>query len=117
VKLGDLAVAIRPQTGASAFAIYGDVGPAKKIGEASIALANALGIPSHPKTGGVGHGLVYIIFPGSKHSWPLSQSDIDQKAGALFANWGGIDRAKHCFPDHDWAQVASHEPSVATAAA
>jgi len=117
VKLGDLAVAIRPETGASAFATYGDVGPATKIGEASIALANALGIPSNPKTGGVGHGVVYIIFPGTKLGWPLSQDEIDQKAGDVFAKWGGMDRAKYCFPNHDWALVASDRLSVVPVAA
>jgi hypothetical protein len=48
-KLGDLAAVIRPETGAIGFAIYADVGPAKKIGEASLALAKTLGIPWRAK--------------------------------------------------------------------
>jgi|SRR5215831_5726167 len=102
-KLGDFATVIRPATGASAYAVYADVGPANKIGEGSIALANALGIPSSPKTGGTGNGIVYIVFPGSKTDWPLSQSDVDQKGAQLFSNWGGLDKAKACFPNMQWS--------------
>jgi hypothetical protein len=101
-KLGDLTVAIRPANGATAFAIYGDVGPARKIGEGSIALANALKVPSNPKNGGVGHGVVYIVFPGSTEGWPLSQVEIDKKGSELFAKWGGVERAKQVFPEHNW---------------
>jgi Fungal chitosanase of glycosyl hydrolase group 75 len=102
-KLGDLAAVIRPATGAIAFAIYADVGPAKKIGEASIALAKTLAIPSNPKTGGVGHGIIYIVFTGTTGGWPISQKEIDQQGSELFQNWGGKDKAKACFPDQHWA--------------
>jgi len=101
-KLGDFAVVIRPATGAYDYAVYADVGPANKIGEGSIALAAALGVPSSPKSGGVGHGIVYIIFSGSAQSWPLSQPEIDQYGAQLFAKWGGVDKAKDCFLDLDW---------------
>jgi hypothetical protein len=79
------------------------VGPASKIGEASIALAAALGIPSNPKNGGTAHGIVYIVFPGSQQGWPLSQAEIDQYGAALFAKWGGLDKAKDCFPNLPWS--------------
>jgi hypothetical protein len=102
-KLADFAVVLRPATGACAYAVYADVGPANKIGEGSIALADALGVPSSPKTGGTAHGIVYIVFPGSKTGWPLSQSEIDQQAAQLFSNWGGVDKAKECFPDLSWS--------------
>src|SRR5882724_3921588 len=46
VKLGDFGVVIRPEKSDYDYAIYADIGPASKIGEASIALAAALGIPS-----------------------------------------------------------------------
>jgi hypothetical protein len=101
-KLGDFAVVIRPATAAYDYAVYADVGPANKIGEGSIALAAALGIPSSPKTGGVGHGIVYIVFPGSAQGWPHSQPEIDQNAAGLFSSWGGIDKAKDCFPHLEW---------------
>jgi hypothetical protein len=102
VKLGDFGVIIRPAAGIYDYAVYGDVGPVNKIGEGSIALASATGIPSNPKTGGVGHGIVYIVFPGSKTSWPLSQPEIDQYGAQLFVKWGGLDKAKDCFPNMDW---------------
>jgi hypothetical protein len=102
-KLGNFAVVIRPETGAYANAVYADVGPANKIGEASIALAGALGIPSSPKIGGVGHGIFYVVFPGSAKGWPLSQTEIDQNGAALFAKWGTLDRARECLPDINWA--------------
>ena len=42
------------------------------------------------------------VFPGSAQNWPLSQPDIDQYAAQLFSKWGGIDKAKECFPDLNW---------------
>ena len=102
-KLGDFAAVIRPATGAYDYAVYADAGPANKIGEGSIALAGTLGIPSSPKNGGIAHGLVYIVFHGSAQGWPLSQPDIDRYGAQLFAKWGGVDKAKDCFPAVDWA--------------
>jgi hypothetical protein len=102
-KLGDFAVVIRPATGAYDYAVYADVGPASKIGEGSIALAAALGIPSSPKSGGVGNGIFYIVFPASAQGWPLSQVEIDQYGAQLFAKWGGVDKAKDCFPNLEWS--------------
>jgi len=102
-KLGDFAVVIRPATGAYDYAVYADVGPANKIGEGSIALAAALGVPSNPKNGGIGHGIAYIVFPGSAQKWPLSQPEIDQYGAQFFSRWGGLDKAKACFPDLQWS--------------
>lgn len=46
-------------------AVVADVGPRNKVGEGSIALARALGIPSSPRSGGVAANVVhYQIFPG-----------------------------------------------------
>jgi Fungal chitosanase of glycosyl hydrolase group 75 len=102
-KLGDFGVIIRPDRSDYDYGIYADVGPASKIGEASIALAHALGIPSSPKTGGTAHGIIYVIFPDSQKGWPLSQAEIDQFGSPLFAKWGGLDRAKDCFPNVNWS--------------
>jgi len=44
------------------FGIFGDAGPASIIGEASFAMAEALGIPSSPRTGGVDAGVTYLVF-------------------------------------------------------
>lgn len=50
--------------GARVSAVVGDIGPHKKLGEASIATARSLGIPSSPLTGGVESGVDYTIMPG-----------------------------------------------------
>jgi hypothetical protein len=105
-RLGDFGVVIRPSNNDYDYAVYADVGPASKIGEGSIALAAALGIPSSPKNGGTGHGIIYIVFPGSQQGWPLSQAQIDQYGAALFAKWGGLEKAKDCFPGAAWQQNA-----------
>lgn len=47
------------------FGIFGDAGPASIIGEASFAMAEALGIPSSPRTGGVDSGVTYLVFTGT----------------------------------------------------
>ncbi|MGH8093940.1 MAG: glycoside hydrolase family 75 protein [Chthoniobacterales bacterium] len=101
-KLGDFGVVIRSDRNDYDYAVYADVGPAAKIGEASIALAASLGIPSSPKTGGIGHGIIYIVFPGSQKDWPVNQAQIDQHAATLFASWGGLEKAKECFPSLNW---------------
>lgn len=50
--------------GRGRIAVVGDSGPASHLGEVSIALAKALGIPSSPKNGGVDSGVSYKLFPG-----------------------------------------------------
>jgi hypothetical protein len=45
-----------------AFGIFGDAGPSSIIGEASYAMAGALGIPNDPSTGGVDSGVTYLVF-------------------------------------------------------
>lgn len=97
-KLGDFAVVIHPETGAYAYSVYADEGP---FGAGSIALANALGIPS-TNSGGISHGIVYIVFPGTTKGWPLSRQEIDQHGANLFANWGGMAKASLCFPNLNW---------------
>ncbi len=93
-KLGDFAVLIhtvdhRPPC----FAICADIGPHKKIGEASIAAAKALGIPPSPRTGGTeAKVILYIVFAGSGDGKPRSLDEIDREGARLFANWGGMDQ-------------------------
>jgi len=52
LKFGDLVQVFNKNNGKFAFAIYAENGPSGKIGEISVALAKALGIPSSPKNGG-----------------------------------------------------------------
>lgn len=50
------------------YAVVGDTGPSKIIGEASYATAKALGIDPDPETGGAESGVTYILFKNSKVS-------------------------------------------------
>ncbi|MGW1891337.1 glycoside hydrolase family 75 protein [Streptomyces sp. NPDC002004] len=50
------------------YAVVGDTGPTKIIGEASYATAQALGIDPDPATGGADSGVTYILFTNSKAS-------------------------------------------------
>lgn len=45
-------------------AVVADIGPHAKLGEISIACAEALGIPSSPTSGGVDSGVSYVLWPG-----------------------------------------------------
>jgi len=83
VGLGDVAwVEFR---GKSTAAIVADVGPRGKIGEGSIALARALGIPHSPRHGGTGAGVAVTLWPGTSHGWPREAVDIDAQVAALRA--------------------------------
>jgi hypothetical protein len=46
------------------YTVFGDTGPTELIGEASYATAAALGIDPDPASGGVDHGVRYIVFVG-----------------------------------------------------
>ncbi|MFJ6833411.1 glycoside hydrolase family 75 protein [Streptomyces sp. NPDC091209] len=50
------------------YAVVGDTGPTKIIGEASYATAHALGIDPDPATGGADSGVTYILFKNSQVS-------------------------------------------------
>jgi Fungal chitosanase of glycosyl hydrolase group 75 len=96
-KLGDFAVVFNGKNGTIVNAIYADIGPTNKIGEGSIALADALGILSSPKTGGTAKEIVYVVFPGSGNLKPRSLVEINTEAQKHFRDWGGIARLKACF--------------------
>ena len=90
-KLGDFGYVVNLQKQMACGAVLADIGPKDHIGEGSIALAKALGIPSNPRKGGVTQGMGYVVFPGSGVGWPLTADVIQEKAGALFEQWGGMD--------------------------
>jgi hypothetical protein len=94
---GDFAVVIESQSGKLTEAIFADVGPNGKIGEASIALADALGVPSNPREGGVDQGIIYVVFPGSGNNQPRSTDEITAEADSLFEAFGGMDQIDTCF--------------------
>lgn len=79
VKLGDLvAVTFKGKT---AFAIYGDRGPKRVLGEGSIKLAKTLGINPDPNRGGTSEPVTYIVFPGSRPK-PLPRTAEGVEAAA-----------------------------------
>ncbi|MEV0276462.1 glycoside hydrolase family 75 protein [Streptomyces sp. NPDC050610] len=65
------------------YAVVGDTGPDKIIGEASYAAAKGLGIDPDPETGGAESGVTYILFKNSQASPIESHSDAVQRGDAL----------------------------------
>ncbi len=93
VRLGDVAAVL--YGGKLTYAIYGDVGAASdglgtQLGEGSMALADALGIPNDPANGGAVSGVTYIVFPGSGPGNDVLPPDTVNAVGRrLFAAAGG----------------------------
>jgi hypothetical protein len=73
-------------------AIVADIGPDDELGEGSMALARAAGIPHSPKTGGQSGDVVYVIYAGSGNGKPRTKAEIETRGAALLENWGGADR-------------------------
>ncbi len=61
------------------YGVFGDEGPKEIIGEASYAMAAALGIDPDPSTGGTDSGVTYIAFTGAGAVVPK----IEDHAGAV----------------------------------
>jgi hypothetical protein len=101
-RVGDFGMVFNPRLNRACGCVFADHGPRNKIGEGSIALARALGVPHSPKNGGVGNGIVYWVAGGSKTSWPLSVADIKSTAQTLFDAWGGLVRLKRGLPQITW---------------
>jgi hypothetical protein len=99
-KLSDLSTVYYPASGKVGYAVVANIGPRKKLGEGSIALAERLGIPAVDPSGrigsssGVRDGVWMVVFPGSSIGWPKTQDEIDRSAANLFETWGGIERLK-----------------------
>lgn len=114
---GDLAVVMSADGSVLAYSVVGDTGPARNIGEGTIALAGRLlGKKNEPKNycevrgksncGGAnyrGQGwdvpmAHVIIFPRTKdEEHPYMTADrIEEQARVHFDNWGGLDRLKSC---------------------
>jgi Fungal chitosanase of glycosyl hydrolase group 75 len=99
-KLGDLALVCNAATGKHCGAIFADIGPRDKIGELSIALAEALGVNPDPKIGGSeSSDFLYIVFPGSSEGWPVPVGTLKARASALFTEWGGFGKLSLFYPD------------------
>jgi Fungal chitosanase of glycosyl hydrolase group 75 len=65
VVMGCMAVVINLEKGEVTQAVVGDCGPQKKIGEASCACAEEIGLDGDPNHGGTEKKIIrYMIFPG-----------------------------------------------------
>ena len=96
-KLGDFATVVNLRSGKVAGAIVADESaPELPMGEGSIALANALGIDSNPRSGGVEKGVAYVIYPGSGNGKPRTLDDIVSASQAYFQRWGGLQTLRGC---------------------
>jgi hypothetical protein len=86
---GDFALVVNQTNGRRVGAIVADVGPSNEIGEGSIALANALGVPSDPRTGGASGGILTIAFAGSRTNpkWPHSIIQINARVAGLVTQY------------------------------
>ena len=82
-RLGDFAFVMNLRNGKSSFAIYADIGT---LGEGSVALANALGIPSNARRGGVADGILYLLFPGSGNLRPRTLGEIQSGGEELIVH-------------------------------
>jgi hypothetical protein len=87
IKLGNFTVAYNTTNRKLVYAIFVDTSlffaggmEEYRFGEGSIALANALGVPSNPRHGGVQEGLFYVFFLGSGNGKPRTIAEITAKA-------------------------------------
>lgn len=98
VRLGDYAAVLNRESGALAFAVFADGGPRGRIGEGSIALAEALGLPSSPRNGGTSRRrIAYVLYPGSRDGWPKSAAEIAARGAALLGGCGGQEGLRRYF--------------------
>lgn len=100
VKLGDVALVLNARNGRRVAALFADGGPKGKLGEGSIALAKALGIPDSPRSGGQKDDVIYLVFPGSPVPWPAPFPTIEGLVDEGFARWGGMARLREAFPEY-----------------
>lgn len=98
-RLGDFATVVNLENGRMSGAIIADESLEfpDRIGEGSIALAEALGVDSNPRRGGKeGGGVLYLVYPGSGNGAPRPLADILANSQRLFQAWGGLDNLKAC---------------------
>jgi len=91
IRIGDLAYVYNTNNRKSCFALFADGGPAGKLGEGSIYLAEQLGIRSNPRSGGASEGIIYLVFPrsGKGNGYMPALEEIDQMAARELQKLGG----------------------------
>lgn len=111
-KVGDLAVAMTPGGNRPVFAVVGDSGPSRELGEASIALngrllgrsalpANYREVRGRGEFAGRGWTVpraIVLIFPGTRDTANpfMTPQRIDEAAQRRFEQWGGVARLQAC---------------------
>jgi hypothetical protein len=96
-KLGDFALVINTSNNKQCYAIFADIGPADHLGEGSIKLADALGIPKSPRNGGTNKNeLIYVVFAGSGNGKPRTVQEINQEGEKLLSNAGSLATLRAC---------------------
>ena len=96
-RLGDFATVVNLQNGKTSAAIAADESaPNLPVGEASIALAEALGVDSSPRTGGKNGDIAYLVYPGSGNGKPRRVQEIVANSRDLFETWGGVSKLNSC---------------------
>lgn len=93
ISIGDIGYVFNTQNGQGCYAIFADGGPAGKLGEGSIYLADQLGINSNPRTGGTSLGIIdYIVFPqsGAGQGTIPTIAEINAIGASYMNSLGGI---------------------------
>jgi hypothetical protein len=92
IHLGDIGYVYNTMTGQGCYAIFADGGPAGKLGEGSIYLANQIGINPNARNGGTTLGIIdYVVFPGSGSGQGVHKTvaEINTIGSAQMAAAGG----------------------------
>lgn len=112
-KVGDIAAVMSGDGTILAFAVVGDTGPSKELGEVSVALAKVLlnkptlplnyqevrgRSPFKPTDSWTPGKTFIVVFPNTRDlaSPYMDQKRIDEKGKEIFESWGGIDRLNDC---------------------
>ena len=92
-RKGDFAAVLDLDTGEVYPAIWAEVGPPDKAGEASMYLARDFGVNDSPTHGGVSkRRFVYCLFPGTGNRKPRTLKEIQEGLADALEKWGGEDR-------------------------
>ena len=104
MRKGDIAAAIHAPTGQVVFAIFGDTGPANKLGEGSLALALMLRkrpllpkpVRGQAEKEAMPGGVYMLMFPHSDAGPPYVAGRISEAGQRLLGAWGGEQRLRAC---------------------
>lgn len=93
---GKFAVVYNPGNDRLALAMHVDHAPAYGIGEGSMALADALGVNSDPRRGGMSRRKLIFIVLDQRMGFPKSREEVEAGAKAAFERWGGKAKLLRC---------------------